>query len=129
MKSIIVCALCAVSIGCFSPKYRDGDLQCGAGNACPPGFHCGGDHRCYHNGINPDLGHAPTLDMTSGPDGGAIITQAPPAPIWTAACGGSGMSPSADQLSVSIAGSVVGGAAVAPSGAIITFGYFATTTY
>ena len=35
-----------LGIGCFSPTERDGVVECGAGNSCPPGMGCW-DGLCY----------------------------------------------------------------------------------
>src|SRR5428012_7542 len=31
----------------FSPSIADGTIGCGSGGACPPGFSCAADNRCY----------------------------------------------------------------------------------
>ncbi len=49
--------LIACSASCFSPKYGSGDLQCASNGACPAGFHCGANNRCYALGTGTaDLG-------------------------------------------------------------------------
>src|SRR5690348_11476479 len=89
--------------GCFSPSFHSGDLQCTPAGECPPGYHCGSNHRCYADGVNPDLG-APDaatpdlsatdlagadltpVDLSSPPDLTPVVTATPPAAAWI--CGG-----------------------------------------
>lgn len=33
--------------GCFAPELGDGQVVCGAGGECPPGYGCGADRRCW----------------------------------------------------------------------------------
>jgi hypothetical protein len=43
--------------GCYSPSYRDGDLQCTSSGQCPKDYHCATvAHTCWHNGRDPDAG-------------------------------------------------------------------------
>ncbi|HEY7957511.1 MAG TPA: hypothetical protein VII38_19525 [Polyangia bacterium] len=49
---------------CFSPELGEGRIHCGSGGACPPGFHCAGDQRCYSSEVGPD---------GSSGDGGACV--------------------------------------------------------
>ena len=38
----------------FSPQFAEGAFGCADGGACPPGFTCGGDGRCYTQPPLPD---------------------------------------------------------------------------
>lgn len=62
-------------VGCFAPKYGNGDLQCAAGRVCPPGLFCAADNRCYF--ANTDLAVALDLsdnaDLSSPSDGGGVV--------------------------------------------------------
>ena len=43
--------------GCTAPNFGSGHLRCATtGNACPHGFYCAGDDRCWLAGSGPDLG-------------------------------------------------------------------------
>ena len=41
--------------GCVKVNPADGAFTCGAGGACPDGYHCAADNRCWNNGHEPDL--------------------------------------------------------------------------
>jgi hypothetical protein len=57
MRLLVVAVVAALGAGCsFHPSIKSGGYSCGAGGACPPGFHCGGDNRCWANGELPDGG-------------------------------------------------------------------------
>jgi hypothetical protein len=46
----------AVSIvGCYTPSIKGGAFGCGDGGACPSGFRCAADHRCYSNSVDAKL--------------------------------------------------------------------------
>lgn len=46
--------LVALAAGCTSPSYGNGHLQCAAsGRACPEGFYCAADQRCWRTGTGP----------------------------------------------------------------------------
>ena len=127
-RLLLMAALSALTAGCFTAKYGNGDLQCAPNHACPSGFYCADDNRCYQNGFSPDFGGASIGDMMA--DLAATITLAPPAPAWTCAAAGSATgSVSGSQLGVSMGGSIVNGTATAASGAMVTFGYFSSDTY
>jgi hypothetical protein len=55
MRFTFVFLLGAAAGGCFSPTYRDGDLHCAVDTtvACPDGFHCAVDNRCWRDGRDP----------------------------------------------------------------------------
>ena len=42
-------------VGCYSPSYHDGDLQCSASGQCPMDYHCAVDNTCWHNGHDPEV--------------------------------------------------------------------------
>jgi len=58
-------------VGCYSPSYHDGDLQCSASGQCPMDYHCAVDNTCWHNGHDPEVAQdagnpapdAPALDV------------------------------------------------------------------
>ena len=129
MRIAVLIVLAALPAGCFKPSYRSGDLECSASGACPPGFHCAMDNRCYAAGIDPDLGLTGADDMGSSLDLAATVTLAPPAPAWTASAGGSAAASAGNQLGVSVGGAMVSGTSTAASGATVTFGYFSSDTY
>ncbi len=56
---IVTCLVGAALLlgGCYSPSIGQGKFLCGDGTACPAGFHCGGDNRCYSIAIDasPDV--------------------------------------------------------------------------
>jgi len=60
-------AVAAVALsGCYKPNIQDGGFLCAtSGKACPDGFGCAADMRCY---LNPD----------SVPDGGQPMCSSPP---------------------------------------------------
>lgn len=52
-------ALAASTVGCFSPRYDNGQIQCQlVANSCPNGFHCAVDHTCWRNGLEPPPQHS-----------------------------------------------------------------------
>jgi hypothetical protein len=60
--------------GCFSPKYKSGDLHCEAGaTPCPDGFHCAVDGTCWQNGHDPP--RRPAHLTAAG--GGGVSVQVP----------------------------------------------------
>src|SRR5882724_7922078 len=96
-RLVFVAASCALlAVGCFSPDYQSGHLQCGPAGQCPPNFQCIQSH-CYRNGEGPtsgqDLGadlsgNQMPGDMTPGFDLSPIVY--PPAAVWVSSGGGSG---------------------------------------
>jgi hypothetical protein len=52
--------------GCYAPQIGDGTLGCADGGACPRGFSCGLDRRCWRA---PD-GHGAQVDVGAGADAG-----------------------------------------------------------
>ncbi len=56
MRAVVVCA--ALAAGCFTPDLGDGQVACGTGGACPPGYVCRtSDQRCWRSdGQTGDLG-------------------------------------------------------------------------
>jgi hypothetical protein len=46
---IRVAALLLALAGCYKPGIGEGDFICGPSGACPSGFKCLGDNRCYRN--------------------------------------------------------------------------------
>jgi hypothetical protein len=52
-RCVVLCLVAITAIGCFSPHYVDGNLHCAAAKACPDGFHCAVDNRCWKNGDDP----------------------------------------------------------------------------
>src|SRR5260370_4990958 len=58
---ILLLAIVASS-GCFSPRYTEGS-PCEAGTrACPGGYWCGNDDRCWSSGHGADAGHGDASD-------------------------------------------------------------------
>jgi len=146
-------ALCIVVVagvtGCFSPDYRNGDLQCSGAGECPSGLHCVAG-RCYVPGGEPpattpdfgaasdlaaasdsggrdDLGAAP--DLLSAADLAPVVVSVPPAAVFTCAGGGSSTAMSQAQLNLSLGGTIARGVVAAASGAVVTLGYFSSDTY
>jgi hypothetical protein len=52
----LVGALMLLIVGCFSPAYHDGNLQCTTSGQCPKDLYCAADNTCWHNGRGPDVG-------------------------------------------------------------------------
>ena len=52
----VLAALALTLAGCFTPNLGEGKVLCGANQACPTGYVCAGDGRCYTS--EPDLGAA-----------------------------------------------------------------------
>jgi hypothetical protein len=50
-----------LAAGCFTPNLGEGQVACGESGACPSGYHCAGDGKCYS--VEVDLGLA---DLSSG---------------------------------------------------------------
>lgn len=151
MKSLMLLLVVIAEGGCVSSP-QNGALKCGPDPAhpCPNGYHCAPNHTCWQNNLNPSLdlaapsdmrapdlyGPPPPIDLSGPPhdlvvvpDLVATVGLAPPAPVWTAASGGSVSASSGNELGVSLGSSIVGGTARAPSGAVVTFGYFSSDTY
>jgi len=68
-------------VGCFSPSYGSGTLQCASqGKDCPNGYHCAANLTCWVNGQDPDLGLS-AADLAGDPgalDGGIVDLAEPP---------------------------------------------------
>lgn len=48
-------AVCVLALaGCFSPQFADGQVTCGPGGSCPPGFTCSSTNVCTRNPGTPD---------------------------------------------------------------------------
>jgi hypothetical protein len=89
--------------GCYKPGIGEGDFICGPQGACPSGFHCLDDNRCYQNlqaldgGSRSDTPGATPPDMAApGPDSncvsGVTCSSAPPPgqicdPVCQTGCG------------------------------------------
>jgi hypothetical protein len=58
--------LALLFVGCFSPTYHNGNLNCTASGECPEGYHCAVDHTCWRNGSEPDV--PASLPDTGGPE-------------------------------------------------------------
>jgi hypothetical protein len=138
LRRLIVVSLFVA--GCFSPKYRSGDLQCSPSGACPPGMSCIAGH-CYAPGDGPDLGTSidnPPPDLADATDlfapGDMAQTPAdlnvppmsyPPAAVWTSSGGGAAVgSATGALLNISIGGTIAPGDVTGSAGATATFGYF-----
>jgi hypothetical protein len=68
----VVTALAALGHGCYDVPSPDCGFACGAGGACPDGYHCASnERRCHRNG-SPD-----TLTCPSAIDAGTIAGDAP----------------------------------------------------
>ena len=46
--------------GCYRPNIASGGFLCGPANACPDGFHCASDKRCFEGDGGPE---APTCEF------------------------------------------------------------------
>src|SRR3954468_379252 len=57
--------------GCFTPDLGEGQVACGAGGQCPPGYLCRTDGRCYHDGAGDGGAHGGG-DLAGG--GGDLAT-------------------------------------------------------
>jgi hypothetical protein len=57
--------LVAAVAGCFSPRFKDNEIQCMDDRGCPRGFHCATlTHTCYQDGRDP----VPPADAGPPPD-------------------------------------------------------------
>jgi hypothetical protein len=142
MRALLALTLCVLVAGCFSPKYQNGDLRCVPSDAhpCPTGYHCASNNTCWQNGSEPapgggDMGMvSDTGDMASSPTGPDMAQPPaltyPPAAVWTS-CGGGPVvaTTSANELNVSLCGSIVNGTATGSNNATLTFGYFSNDIY
>jgi len=61
--------------GCFRPDIEDGAIACGPETACPPGYECGSDNRCW---IDPADAPVAIIDshVDAPSDGGLDATRA-----------------------------------------------------
>jgi len=71
MRPLALGLACA-AIGCTSPSYGNGHLQCAPGNVCPSGFYCAADQHCWRPGSGP-VGTG-DLAIPSGGDLGAALS-------------------------------------------------------
>jgi len=51
--AVAAVAACAIALGGCGPKLSNDGLTCGSAGACPPGYHCAVDKRCWKTGQNP----------------------------------------------------------------------------
>lgn len=74
---------------CYNPTYVPGQVECGPGGACPEGFVCRTDNRCWRpGGDEVDMSGSPPADLSmSRPDGGGDDMTAPPTPFLRARAG------------------------------------------
>jgi hypothetical protein len=79
MRRLLVAALALV--GCFAPKFQNGQLKCGAGaHPCPDGYTCAKNDTCWQNGTSPvlDLSVAHAMsDLSVGDAGSATDDMLP----------------------------------------------------
>jgi hypothetical protein len=61
-------AALVVLAGCYNPKINEGDFLCGPNGACPAGFKCAPDNRCYRNVPPSDGGTDLPRDVGGGSD-------------------------------------------------------------
>lgn len=57
--------------GCFTPDLGEGQVACGVGGQCPPGYACRTDGRCYHDAVTDGGG---ARDLAGGGGGGDLAT-------------------------------------------------------
>ena len=50
--AVIPALLLALS-SCYAPDFANDQLQCGDNSACPKGYSCAADNRCWKNGAQP----------------------------------------------------------------------------
>ena len=134
MKRYWLLGSLALMAGCFAPRFNDGDFPCKTTSQCPSNYHCAVDNTCWKNGHDPigsDMGVGMTdgaaADMVVGAD--LLPVSYPPASVWSSCGGGPVTAPSNNQLNVSIGNTPVMGISTAPSGAVVTFGYFTDDVY
>jgi hypothetical protein len=61
----------AAGAACFPPDLGEGRIACGSGGACPPGYSCAVDNRCYSHPIDgggADLATSGVNDLAVGSD-------------------------------------------------------------
>jgi hypothetical protein len=61
LRSFAFVAALAPLAACFSPQYDNGKLHCATGSgvqACPDGYHCAVDHKCWRIGQEPPPVHS-----------------------------------------------------------------------
>ena len=134
--ALIVAGLVLAAVGCFAPKYNNGDLQCQAGShPCPDGYHCASNNTCWKNGMDPQ-----GLDDMSQPnetgDGGAGDMALPPplvyppAAVWISSGGGLLQQAGGALIELTISGEFAVGAAATAStpSPTIVYGYFSSAT-
>jgi len=83
MKTHLLITLVLLVAGCLSPSPQNGAVQCSADGACPSGYSCAADNRCYKPDALPDLSAAmdmATDDLGGISDGGPNGPDLAPAP-------------------------------------------------
>jgi hypothetical protein len=67
-------AVTTLGLACYNPKVGEGDFLCGSQGACPSGWKCGPDSRCYRSVTTFDANPPDTVR----PDLGSDLPTAPP---------------------------------------------------
>ena len=58
---------CFALVGCFSPKYDNGQFKCSPGaHPCPDGYYCATDNTCWKKGQSPST--VPDMSLTTSTD-------------------------------------------------------------
>src|SRR5262249_25942016 len=66
--AVAVAVAVAALVGCSTPEYGDGHLQCAPSTrACPGGFYCAAAH-CWRNGSGPVAADLGVADLSSAPN-------------------------------------------------------------
>lgn len=87
--------------GCYAPRLENGGLKCAGGSACPRGFYCAEDNRCWRAGEYPPPrdggieGSSPVV-----PDGSERPAPMPPAVVEPASASPSPVDGTTTALSV-----------------------------
>ena len=66
-RRALVPLLLALAAACYKPGINEGDFICGPNGACPDGFKCQTDNRCYRNGLPADGGSSSDAPADTGP--------------------------------------------------------------
>ena len=75
LVATILVTACTLLLGtCSAPDFPSGVIECGPGGACPDGFSCGSDDRCYDD--SPD----PSDNPGNAPDGTILAFDRPGCP-------------------------------------------------
>lgn len=141
MRILFAAAICLTIGGCFSPKYKNGDLKCDPHDAhpCPSGYYCASTNSCWQGGAvpttgAPDMGSSenngdmlptPAMDMST-----PSLPSFPPAAVWISGGGGLLQRPDGTTVQVTVSGEFVVGTAstAATPSPTIRFGYFSSLT-